>query len=277
MQGPTEQAQAPAENSHRRRILTSIVLLPVLGGILFWGGSAFVLALIPVSCLGLWELYGLVWGAREEISLKWVGTILTASTMALLPWLPREAVLPWLLFWALATSAVLFLARLSRDPATARMEPFFFYVFGLVYVPGMLGLFWFLDRTEVVLVLLAAFATDTGGFYCGRFWGRSKIWPAVSPKKTWEGSLGGMGLTVAVCVAFGLWIGTSVMVAVFFGIILNLGAQLGDFFESGLKRWAGKKDSGPFLPGHGGILDRIDSILFCLPVYLLARAFHPFH
>ena len=127
--------------------------------------------------------------------------------------------------------------------------------------------------------MLAAIATDAGGYYAGCRFGKHKMWPAVSPKKSWEGAGGGLLLCMAVCVCFGLLreyfevalpaLPLPAWVAV--GVALNIAAQLGDFFESALKRTQNVKDSGTILPGHGGVLDRIDSLLFVLPVFLAIR------
>jgi hypothetical protein len=99
--------------------------------------------------------------------------------------------------------------------------------------------------------------------------GGPKIWPSISPKKTWAGSLGGLATCIVVCVGIGLLLGSAdILSFALLGTGLNVAAQLGDFFESALKRWRGVKDSGRVLPGHGGILDRIDSLLFVLPAVL---------
>jgi phosphatidate cytidylyltransferase len=129
---------------------------------------------------------------------------------------------------------------------------------------------------ETVLVLLASFASDTGAYYAGSWFGKRKIWPAISPKKTWAGSVGGALTCVAVCLILGFAVGdwpfgrASWGTWIALGLALNLASQFGDFFESALKRSLDAKDSGALLPGHGGVLDRIDSLLFAAPVYKAA-------
>jgi phosphatidate cytidylyltransferase len=128
----------------------------------------------------------------------------------------------------------------------------------------------------VVIVLLIAWIADTGGYFAGRFLGKSKLYEAVSPKKTWAGAWGGLaGSVIGVAVlkvAFADWLTwLDVFLLAIPGGILG---QLGDLAESLIKRSVGVKDSGALLPGHGGILDRIDAVLFIAPyvyVYLLAR------
>ena len=109
-------------------------------------------------------------------------------------------------------------------------------------------------------------------------WGKKKIWPRISPKKSWAGSLGGMGACVLTTLVFGLALGNGAPVWqwLVLGAGLNVAAQMGDFFESALKRSLDVKDSGSILPGHGGLLDRVDSLLLVIPTYGLVRMLHPF-
>jgi phosphatidate cytidylyltransferase len=119
----------------------------------------------------------------------------------------------------------------------------------------------------VVIVLLVAWVADTGGYFAGRFLGKAKLYEAVSPKKTWAGAYGGLAgslLGVAVLkLAFADWLSwlDVVLIAIPGGIL----GQMGDLAESLIKRAVGVKDSGALLPGHGGILDRIDAVLFIAP------------
>jgi phosphatidate cytidylyltransferase len=128
----------------------------------------------------------------------------------------------------------------------------------------------------VIIVLLVAWIADTGGYFAGRFLGKSKLYEAVSPKKTWAGAWGGLagsvlGVTI-LKIAHAHWLSwPDVFVIAIIGGVLG---QLGDLAESLIKRSVGVKDSGTLLPGHGGILDRIDAVLFIAPyvyIYLLAR------
>jgi phosphatidate cytidylyltransferase len=124
--------------------------------------------------------------------------------------------------------------------------------------------------------VLLTWSSDTGAYFVGRLVGRTKLMPAVSPAKTVEGALGGVALSVIMCFVFVRTLlvpqgqlGLSPTGMVLFGIAIAVAAQLGDLFESLLKREAHVKDSSGLLPGHGGFLDRVDSLLFVLPVAAL--------
>ena len=134
---------------------------------------------------------------------------------------------------------------------------------------GDAGLAW------AALAFLATYATDTGAFATGKLAGRRKMAPSISPGKTWEGAAGGFlcGLAAVVALVFLLdGIADALLPAVALGVALPVAAQAGDLAESKLKRMAGAKDSGRLIPGHGGMLDRLDSLAAVFPlVYVAAR------
>lgn len=152
---------------------------------------------------------------------------------------------------------------------------------GLLYV-GLLPTFvigtllsengdvWFFTLLSIV------FFGDTFAYFVGRATGRRKIWPSISPNKTWEGAIGGIfgSILAAALMKFLFLFEVPILAMVALAIVAGSAAQIGDFFESLLKRVAGKKDSGALMPGHGGILDRIDGVLFAAPfVYVASRTF----
>lgn len=153
--------------------------------------------------------------------------------------------------------------------------------FGPIYVALPLALGFQLmkpERLVVLFVILMVWATDTGAYYIGCKFGRHKLMPSLSPKKTWEGALGGVAACVLAALAFKRLV-PAVSFSLGWGDVLVLGclvsifAELGDLAESALKRDAGVKDSGSAMRGHGGALDRLDSLLFAFAVtyvYLLA-------
>jgi phosphatidate cytidylyltransferase len=152
-------------------------------------------------------------------------------------------------------------------------------VAGALY-PGLLGSYLvglrFLGdgRDWVLLAIFTTFATDTGAYAVGRLLGRRKLAPRISPGKTVEGGVGGLVAAAAVCVALGELLGLDQPVALMLalGAAIGVAGQLGDLSESLLKRSLGVKDMGHIFPGHGGVLDRLDSILFVAPlVYYVVR------
>jgi phosphatidate cytidylyltransferase len=140
------------------------------------------------------------------------------------------------------------------------------------------GFYYLIDIRTISLslvfyALLLIWSTDIGAYFAGRFFGKRKLWPLISPKKTIEGSIGGTVFAVFIVVLFyvafqGKYIATNVDFSIYLvaSILLSIFGQIGDLVESAFKRSFDVKDSGGILPGHGGILDRFDSLLFVLPI-----------
>jgi phosphatidate cytidylyltransferase len=166
-------------------------------------------------------------------------------------------------FWVIAVP--LWLARGVRSQARAALIASGF----LVMVPSALALAWLRPR-EVLAVLVLVWIADTAAYFCGRAWGRRKLAPAISPGKTWEGAVGGVVGALAYAIilaAFTARLAWAPVLAA--AAALAVISIVGDLFESAAKRQAGVKDSGALLPGHGGILDRIDSATAALPLAAL--------
>jgi phosphatidate cytidylyltransferase len=151
----------------------------------------------------------------------------------------------------------------------------FAYIYALRYHDYAVGAG--AGTTLVLLPVLLTWATDVGAYAFGRTFGRKKLIPSISPGKTVEGALGGLGLAIVICLLYVRFIlmpyaqlGLTIQGAVLFAIVVSVAAQTGDLAESLLKREAGVKDSSRIIPGHGGVLDRFDSLLFVMPIaYLL--------
>ena len=129
-------------------------------------------------------------------------------------------------------------------------------------------------REPLYTVLIIVLGGDISAYFLGLLWGNSRIAPKISPKKSWWGAIGGLaGGFIGSVLSWNLWgLGTgiaSLPCLMLLGVICSAAGQAGDFFESALKRAAGVKDSGNFMPGHGGVLDRVDGVLFAAPVYTL--------
>jgi phosphatidate cytidylyltransferase len=151
---------------------------------------------------------------------------------------------------------------------------------GLLYVPYLLGHFFWLwqlpqGRFWLLWFLLVIFAGDTGAYYCGRWFGVKKLYPQVSPGKTVAGSLGGLAASLVAGIGFSLWLplGASLPMLIGLALLAAVIGQFGDLFESMLKRRAQVKDASSILPGHGGLLDRLDSLCFTGPILFYVRLF----
>jgi phosphatidate cytidylyltransferase len=165
------------------------------------------------------------------------------------------------IFWLLAVPAWLWLGVKSEHRSALAAVGF------LVLVPPALAMIAFRPG-EALLVLAVAWIADTAAYFAGRRWGRRKLAPSISPGKTWEGAAGGLiaAAAYAIIVSVVLAEGKGAMALVCAAALLVAVSIAGDLFESAAKRQAGVKDSGALLPGHGGMLDRIDSATATLPV-----------
>lgn len=193
-------------------------------------------------------------------------------------WLPRvEYDLLLISFLGLFTY-FLFTADRYKGPDRAsdfslHFKELVFAVFGLIYL-GFLPLFFPLLRESIhgaqwlILFLLIVWGADTGAYFVGKKWGKRKLYPVISPKKTIEGAIGGIGSSILVTLLFKLLVfqklpfGAVLVVPVLVGVV----SQVGDLCESFFKRSFNVKDSGSILPGHGGLIDRFDGVLFALPI-----------
>jgi phosphatidate cytidylyltransferase len=259
-------------SSHQQRVVTGTVLIALLAGVIFSGSTLVQAAVVVVlSCAALTEFWSMVWTEGKK-GMQAMGLVLSVPVVVL----PQAGVgagglLPACL-WIVGLVYV-FGGRLSRDMSLTDAALLFF---GLVYIPFILQFLISLTTVEQVYVLAAVFGADTAAFYGGSKWGRRKLCPSISPKKTWMGFGSGLAACVAVSLIWGLIWGQAGW-AVWFGVgtALCVGAQAGDLFESAVKRELKVKDSGVLLPGHGGVLDRIDSLLLALPVYMAITWVYP--
>lgn len=258
-------------SAHQQRILTAGLAIVLVGLALWQGGILVLLVLMCVCALGQWEFTAMFRPGPEHKRLRLTGMLLGAALL-----LAAKFGGPGAMVWALAACfwllALRFLFRYSADQERSDFTDELILMAGGGYLPLMLHFCLDLSTKEIILVLLSTAVSDTAAYYSGTYFGKTRIWPQVSPKKSWAGSIGGLlGCTLAVT-AYGLDLGEApVYVWLLLGALLNVAAQLGDFFESALKRRLAVKDSGTLLPGHGGLLDRIDSLLFALPCYALFK------
>lgn len=259
---------------HILRITTGLVLLAVLTAALYLGGLALASLLLAVALLGIHEFFALFGQEAGKTPEYLLALGLTAAMIGLAWACPGAGVLSGAA--AFVILALFFLFRWAADES----YPFASVALvaaGLAYVPLLLIPALSFSLHEQILIVCVPIFTDSTAYFCGVRFGKHKVWPKVSPKKSVEGCVGGLLASIAICLILGLWLGRAGAVAfIGLGAALGIMAQLGDFFESALKRARHVKDSGSLLPGHGGVLDRIDSLLFVIPAYLFCRTFWTF-
>lgn len=254
----------------KHRIATAIVGLPLVIAATWFGSPLFVVLIAAAALIGTYEFYRLAGFGRKE-PLLYLGLLL-ALALVLSPYYGSgdRGALHVVLTASVLISLILQLARQSIEGAFQRWA---WTIAGALYVGWLLSYWLNLrvledGRAWSLLAILTAFANDTGAFFVGRARGRHKLAPRVSPAKTWEGAIGGLicaGLCAVAVTAILNLVSPYVFVywqIVVLGILIGVFAQLGDLVESLLKRSTGAKESGGLLPGHGGILDRFDSIIF---------------
>ncbi len=263
------------ESSHKKRIITGLILAAVLLGCLAYGGRPLQALIVAAALWGLWEFYAMFWPGRTGLVRKILG--LAAGLALMCSVCLGQALVGQAAFGlAFLVCALGFLVDYGRGNAEARPEQHAVLLFGLLYVPFILALALDLPKAQVLFLVVAAYASDTGAYYAGVTLGRHKIWPRVSPKKSWEGAVGGLLACVAATVGLSFILAHDAPLDklnwpawALIGVLFGVSAQLGDFFESAVKRALRVKDSSNLLPGHGGLLDRIDSLLFVLLAFKL--------
>jgi phosphatidate cytidylyltransferase len=248
----------------RHRILTAVVGLPLLIAIIWFGEPWFTILIAAMSALASWEFYRMAGGLRVQpltyFGIAWVLLLIVS------PHCPYPPTLPFLITSAIVVSLIWLLFRHHREQAFANWA---WTMAGILYIGWMLS-YWVqlrsLDggRELVLLAMFTTFASDTSAFFIGRTWGKHALAPAISSGKTWEGAIGGLlaSIVASFVISAILTLPFSYWQIALVGFIISIFAQLGDLVESLLKRNTGVKDAGKLIPGHGGILDRLDSLIF---------------
>jgi phosphatidate cytidylyltransferase len=266
----------------RTRALSALVLVPPLLLALAIGLPALTIVIAVVAALGAWEAFRLL-RAAGYASLHRFGTVLAVALVLEAAWQPAGD--KGLLLVAIGV-VLAGIGAFGREDPREGLVAWFTTVFGAVYV----GLIAFVlhvattgpaipagsqlapleaQRGWVLLLVLGVWSFDTGAYLVGRQIGRHKFLTHISPSKSVEGVVGGIVATTVVSALMLAGLGQQPLGALVLGPVLGLAAQAGDLAESMLKRAAGAKDSGTLIPGHGGVLDRIDSFLFAGPVVAL--------
>ncbi len=263
----------------KQRVLTALVLAPVaLAGIFLLPLAYFQWFILAIMMIAAWEWAGLC--DLEPQGFRWSYAMLIAAALIFIVSIlaiPASIMLiVAFCFWLVALFAVIYYPRAlglwSSKPARL-------IIGALVLIPTWQSLVLLKalapDGKLLLLLMLLVWGADIGAYFAGRAWGKAKLAPAVSPGKTWAGLVGGVVCSLAIALGLSLYWQLSMPLLVSLMVVCVvtvLASILGDLFESMLKRHRGIKDSSQLLPGHGGVLDRIDSLTAAGPVFALGTS-----
>jgi phosphatidate cytidylyltransferase len=234
------------------RILSAVILAPLAFLAAYLGGVPFAIFWTVAALAVLWEWIAMVAGPSYRLMFSACGGAIAVA--GFVAWLGRP-IAALLMVGLGALAAAIFAPRERQLWVTA----------GIGYAGALLLAAMFLRADDVlgfagILMLFAiVWTTDILGYFAGRAFGGPKVWPAISPKKTWSGAIAGaLGAMIVAIAVSGLFGSFNKLAIVIVALLLSVLAQLGDFFESWVKRQFGAKDSSNFIPGHGGVMDRLD-------------------
>lgn len=263
-------AQAKRWGDLRKRALSAMVLGPAAVACIWLGEEAFAGMMALAVALLAWEWVHMC-GRRVRVlpGMAVPLAVLAAGALAV----------TGNVRWALAALGVGFLLSwwFAQAMAEALTQPALRLALGVLYI-GLAGIALIelrLDgeagRANVLFLFLVVWASDIGAYVAGRAMGGPKLWPAVSPNKTWSGAAGGLAAAIAIGlgVALAFTPGASLFAVVAVAVLLGVASQAGDLLESAIKRHFHVKDSSRLIPGHGGLLDRLDGVLAAAPVAAL--------
>jgi phosphatidate cytidylyltransferase len=275
----SEKARRQWNRSVGQRTITSVIAMPIVLAFVWFGGWWAFAAATLVVILGTYELHTMMLHEGYH-PLIWISFALSILFL-LAAVLPQQRLLlieSGLSMALLITFPLLFF----RKKLEGAMVDWSLTLAIAIYLGWPMSVFLLVRGSQVgvsagfwwvVTVLLGVWGFDTGAFFAGHFFGRHKLAPNISPAKTWEGVIGGLVLSIIAALLFTAWpLGVPWYLAILLGIVIGVAATLGDLAESLIKRQTHVKDSGQIMPGHGGILDRIDSLLFAvIAVYIFSQ------
>lgn len=271
-----------------KRFVTGFILAFGSMALVIWSPALFLAEIGIISLVGLKEFFALTVGERKQQKSLLYTVFFSAFIYILGAYFLSDDKLFYLLIFLIMLMLIIHLAR--RNFEAVYFSHINLAVFGFIYIVCFFSFMYLTRKIDgsfiigrfevdagacfvIYLIFITAFC-DIGAFFIGKYFGRTKLWPQISPNKTIEGALGGIICSVAIAYFLGDFLGIDVYLRIFLGFILAIAAQLGDLFESLLKREANVKDSGNLLAGHGGILDRFDSYFFTSPLmYIFIKIF----
>lgn len=255
-----------------KRVISAAILIPIVGAAVYLGGLTLWGLVTAAGLLAAYEYLRLV--KQKVTPLSALAMLFVAALIADGQW-PQVG----LAVGAATALPLLMLAMQTlRGNAPGSLADWATAVAGAIYIGMALSYFPRLRAIEgglmwLAIALLGTWICDTGAYFVGRAWGKHRFFPQISPKKTLEGAIGGLvtGVIAVALLGYGL-VRLNIARGVILGVLIVLAATFGDLAESVIKRQVGVKDSGQIIPGHGGMLDRVDSLMFVTPlVYYFAQ------
>ena len=250
------------------RVLTALVLMPVVIAIVLFTPTWVVADAVGIiTILALWEFFNLGDAIGHRAYRLWT---IFCSLLLTVPWFATRVFTATVFFLFVLGLAVLTL--FTRRPLVESLPSAGVSSSALLLVAFPLSFASRLHALPVegprllLFALVITWAADTVAYFAGRSFGKHALAPHISPKKTWEGSIAGLFGSLLIAYAFHFWLTIPLAHLLAMATLGNVAGQLGDLLESACKRSAGVKDSGGLLPGHGGMLDRIDALILCIPV-----------
>lgn len=275
--GSDERAREPTLNEGlKARLISAAILIPISLGFVYVGGWPFALSLVFVSALMAFEWNRLVLG--QENKGKIIGYVLIYTAL-----LACVLALGLVGQWAFALLVTGFTTVLVYVLAIGQKQPAPWAALGVPYLfLPMLSFIWLRAGVDgaygiatIVWILLVVWGSDSGGYIVGKSLGGPKLAPRISPNKTWSGFAGGVALAMLAGLVMALWVGEgSFLIFILISAGLSAISQIGDLAESSVKRHFGVKDFSSLIPGHGGVFDRFDGLLFVLMAAGLLQVWH---
>lgn len=275
----SEKARRQWYRSVGQRMVTSIVAIPIVLAVVWFGGWWAFAAATLVVILGTNELHSMM--LHEGYHPLIIISLLLSLLFLVASMFPQQRLM--LLEFGLSLALlVTFPLLFFRKKLEGAMVDWSLTLAIAVYLGWPMSIFPLVRGFQVgistgfwwvLTILLGVWGFDTGAFFAGHFFGRHKLAPGISPAKTWEGVFGGLVLSIAAALLFTVRpLGVAWYLAILLGVLIGIAATLGDLAESLIKRQTHVKDSGQIMPGHGGILDRVDSLLFAvIVVYVFSQ------
>ncbi len=258
----------------KTRVLTALIFGVVMLTGLLWNEWSFYILFLVVTGVSSYEYFILVMRIHEQIDadmLQLVSYVLLGLLLySFLFFMPIKHTHGLVMASVSAKCMYVAAGLITANLFLFYKNNFLQYATGWAYIALSMAALGQLRHYEMLLpiaLIVCIWINDTMAYICGSLFGKRKIFPTISPKKTWEGTLGGIVITICIAIAWGYFSKKYTMLDwAVLGFIASVGGTFGDLIESQLKRWAQVKDSGSFMPGHGGALDRFDSLLFCAPL-----------